>query len=113
MLREFGREVLRVNAQAQLGAAFAVVHAVGFHRQLTVTLIHIANTTANAATIRLCVHAPTGTATAATALLWDYSVPANDFIEIADGMILLSEWQIEARTGTAAAITVLVCGVEQ
>lgn len=113
MLREFDTQVLRVNAQAQLGAAFAVVHTVGFQRQFTVTLIHICNTTANAATIRLCVHQAGNAAAAANAVLWDYSIPANDFIEIADGMILLSQWEIEARTGTAGAITLLVCGVEQ
>lgn len=113
MLREFDTRALRVNAQAQLGAAFAVIHTVGYQAQLTVTLIHIVNTTANAATIRLCVHAEGAAAAAGNAVLWDYSIPANDFIEIADGMILYSRWAIEARTGTAGAITLLVCGVEQ
>jgi hypothetical protein len=106
-------DVLRVTAQAQLGLAFSTVLTVGYQQQFTVTLIHIANATGNDRTVQLCA-VPVGAAPAqANALLWDFTVPKNDFIEFGDGMILRAGWTIQGLASAANTISILVCGIAQ
>lgn len=105
--------VVRVTSLAQLGVGFAAVHTVGYQRQLTVSLIHIVNLTAGAVTVELCACGNGIAPSITNAILWNFSVPANDFLELGDGMILLDRGSIQGLASAAASINVMICGIEQ
>lgn len=75
--------------------------------QLVVRNIHIANTTSSAANIRLTI----GSLTAAHALLWDFSVPANGSYDWDGFEVLEAAETIHAQGGTNNALTVTIAGV--
>ena len=70
--------------------------------------IHIANTTNTAATIRLCI----GTIGAGTALLYDFSIPANGTYDWSGFLPMAAGEVLKAQGGTNNALTLTVSGVE-
>jgi len=68
-----------------------------------------ANVTGTAATIRTSV----GADAAGTRLLFDVSIPANDFIDLSDMFLVLNAAEtLRATGGTNNAITITAGGVE-
>lgn len=102
----------KVSASLQLTGAFQTVHTVDSHRWLTVSNIHLTNTSNSAATIRMCFVAPGSSASEANAVLWDFSLDANDFLEYGEGVILFPNWTIQALASALTSITVHVFGIE-
>jgi hypothetical protein len=73
--------------------------------------ITICNTTATEATARIFLVPSGGTADQATAILYDYSIPANGIIEgIGKGQVLGAGGTIVVRSGTASALTFTASG---
>lgn len=101
-----------ISKQITLTGAFQTIHTVYRTRQLTISVIHIANTTAGAITVQLCFVPPAGTAAQGNAALWDYSIPANDFIQLSEGQILGSEYTIQALASAGNAINLAISGRE-
>jgi hypothetical protein len=95
-----------------LTGAFVPVHTVYKDRLLEVTCIHIANCGATPATVRVCVVPSSGTAQQANALLWDFAIPANDFIEMSDGLLLDRGSSLQALTSAPATVNLFLSGLE-
>jgi len=107
-----GSSVLRISSLVQLGVAPTGIYIVGIQRRLVVSLIHIANLTGGAVTVTLYV-LPAATAPAPQyAILYGFSVPANDFIELFEGGILLDGWSFNGLASAPNAINVMVSGLE-
>jgi hypothetical protein len=106
-------QVVRVSRQAQLGIAFSAIYTVNLGRQFTASCIHICNTTGGAVTVQLTAAGPSVVPGAANALLWSFSIPANDFLEFGEGLILFSQWTVSGLASSPTAITVIICGEEQ
>ena len=96
-----------------LGTSFGLIFAVGHQYQLTVSCIHLCNTTSAAVTVQLSAVGPSALAGQPNALLWNFSIPANDFIEFGEGIILLSGWSIWGLASGANSVNALVSGIEQ
>ena len=72
--------------------------------------IHIANTSATAATITIWID-PNGTsATDAEAIIKSWSVPANDFLHWSGFMVMAAAATIKATAGTTNVIAVSING---
>lgn len=104
---------LAVSAQANLGVAFGVIHTVTYQTRLTVAVIHLANTTGADVTVRISLYPDGGAPTNANALLWDFIVPKNDFLEFGEGLILLSKVSLAALASAGNSVTLTLSGIEQ
>lgn len=103
----------KVGQTLTLTGAFQVIlraYPIGI---LRLTMVHLVNVTATDATVRLCYVANGGTPTVANAILWDFVVPANDFIEFGAQDYLPASTSIQAMSGTASAINIRVAGVQE
>jgi hypothetical protein len=106
-------QIVRVSQQAQLGVGFSTIYTVTYQRQFSASCFHVTNTTGAAQTVRIAAVPPAGIAGPGNALCWDFSIPANDFLEFGEGIILFSLWSIAGLASVGAAITVMVCGKEE
>jgi len=93
--------------------AFAVVHTVYLNRSLMVAAIHLTNISAAAKKVRLCFVPPGGTPTAANAILWDFSVDANDIFEFGQDILIPSEYTVQAMADVTDAVIVYFSGSEE
>ena len=74
--------------------------------------IQIVNTTGTAATITIWIDPDGTTADDTTAIIKDWSVPANDFLHWSGFKVMTATATIKATAGTASAITVTIDGAE-
>jgi hypothetical protein len=107
-------ESVSVAIQAQLGAGFATLYtpATQSKRECVVSRIHLANTTGGAITVRICTVLPGGTPTQANALLWDYSIAANAYVEFGKDLVLLWGVSLQASASVGASVTLTFAGQE-
>jgi hypothetical protein len=103
---------VKIIKRAQLGTAFAIIHTVYNVRNLRVTMLHLVNTTAGAVTVQVCAVPPGGSPDITNALMWNFSIPANDLIEIADGLIMEASSTLQALAGAGGSITLQFSGLE-
>jgi len=104
----------QVSKQAVLGnGSFVTIHTVNTTRWLRFENIHLVNATAVAVTVQFCIVPAGGAAAATNALLWNFSIPANDFIEFGEGLRLGPGGLVRGSAGAGNAITATVCGVEK
>lgn len=102
----------KISEQTTLTVGFTTLHTVDSHRWLTVSVVHVANVTAGAVTVQLCYVPPGGAAAVGNAALWNYSIPANDFIEFGEGDILFPNWTIQGLASAGNSINVRIAGEE-
>lgn len=102
-----------ISAFANLTIAEQTVHEVFSERKLTVSMIHIVNVTAGAVGVYMYFVPPAGAAEASNAALYNFSIPANDFIELGEGQILKSSVAIIASCSVDNAINIAVSGLEE
>lgn len=93
-------------------AADETIYTVPALTQFTVGVISIANTTNAAKTIRLYRVPSAGAAAQANAILFDFSIPANDFIEFGRGRQWLAGDIIKARASAATSLNIEIAGIE-
>lgn len=103
----------QVSKELQLTAGFQTLYTVNNARWFRATCFHLVNVTASARTVRLCVVPPAGAASAVNALLWDFSVPANDFIEFGEGLKVPPASTIQVMASAISALNLFLSGVEE
>jgi hypothetical protein len=104
---------VKVSKRLTLGTDFAEVHKVYSTRQLFVTMIHIVNTTGADVTVKLCFVAPGESPSQSNSLLWEYTIPGNDFIEFGEGQIGGSSFRIMASANAGGSINLFFTGYEE
>lgn len=106
----------RVVSAKSLTTAFQVVLTAYAFGTLRINMIHLVNTSAADVTVRLCFVPLTNPVTApaaANAVLWDFNVPANDFLEFGEGDHLAAYTSIQALASVDNAINIRVAGVQE
>lgn len=93
-------------------AAVETIYTVPASTTFTVTMCHIANTTNAAKTIQLHLVPPAGAAAQANALLYDFSVPANDYVELLKGDIWATGVSLQAKASAANCLNIKLAGIE-
>ena len=88
----------------QLTTAFQSVAAVPPGVTYALKLIHLTNTTNAPRTVQVCYVPATDTPTQSNALLWDFSIPANDFLEFGEGDVLSAGSSIRAKASANTAL---------
>lgn len=91
----------------KLTSGFTTVYTVQVNYWSKVTMIHLVNTTAAPVTVQLCSVAPGGTPTQDNALMWNFSIPANDLIELGDGYWMSSQMSLAAKCSVDGAINLI------
>lgn len=91
----------------KLVTSYANIYTVQPNYWSKVTMLHLVNTTGVAATVTVCSVAPGGTASQDNALMWDFSIPANDMIEFGDGYWMASLWSLIAKCSVDGAINMM------
>ena len=92
----------------------ATLYTVPASTTVIITSIIVCNTTASDATCRVFLTPSGGTADQTTAIVYDYTIPANDSKEVLAGrQILEASGTIVVRTGTASALTFTGSGGQQ
>jgi len=112
MLPEGASDLIRVSAQAVLGSSWTQIFQAPFQSQVAVSIIHLANTSTGPLTVSLCAVPSGGSPAQGNALLYGFSIPANDFIELGDGLILLSGGYLTAQASFPAVISVFMSGFQ-
>lgn len=103
---------LKAVAALELTGTFQTVYTVPAVTKFTCAIIHIANTTSSAKTVQVCIVPSAGSPTAANALLWDFSIAANDFIEFGKGDIWLADATLQAKASASSAVVLKLAGIE-
>lgn len=93
-----------------LTASFQTVLTVNASLSLTVKMMHLVNTSGSAVTVRICYVPSGGTANVGNAALWDFSLPANDFMEFGEGHELEGGTTIQASAGIADVVNLFASG---
>ena len=107
------RNEYQVSKQAVLAnGSYSTLHTVNCARWMRVANIHLANTGATDQTVRLCRVISGGAAGTSNALLYDFTVPANDFIEFGEGLMLGPKDSLQGSADAANAIVATLGGVE-
>jgi hypothetical protein len=102
----------KISRTVSLTTGFQLIHQTNAHRAFTLNMIRLTNVTAAAVTVQVC-YAPTGqAASAANAVLWDFSIPANDFIEFGEGDIV-RDASIQALASANDAVNIRISGTEE
>lgn len=96
-----------------LSDAFQVAHTVYLNRNLTVAAIHVTNISAAAKKVRLCFVPPGNIPNAANAILWDFTVDANDIYEFGQELLILSEYTVQAMAEVDSAVILYFSGSEE
>ena len=83
--------------------------------EATITNLNIANVTASAITARVFVVPPTKTAVASTAIVWDFTIPGNDYHRLIENgkLMLETSAKITVQNGTANSLTFTLSGIEK
>lgn len=76
-------------------------------------MVHLVNVTGVAALVSLC-YVPSGESESSdNAVLFDYEIPANDFIEFGEGDALNPLTVIRAKASVGNAINLRITGVQE
>ena len=102
---------LKVVAPFAVQDSFSDIYTPGGGVTFTTGVIHIANTHTAAVTLELCIDDGGGDVQT-NALLWDISIPANDFIEFGQGIILAAGSSLSAKASVTDKIIINLSGIE-
>lgn len=103
---------LKPVAVTELTGSFTTIYTVPGSTKLTVAQLHLVNATASARTVRVCVVPAAGSPGQSNAILWDFEIGANDFIELAKGDIWDAGATLQALASSASSVNVKLAGVE-
>jgi len=102
-----------VSVGVSLTIAPQTVWTVYRDRVLTVGMVHLANVTAGAITVQLHYVPDGDVAAVANAVLYNFSVAANDFEELNIGHLLLAGTAIVATCSADNAVNIFLSGLEE
>lgn len=106
------RHVKKSVAVFQSTNAFTQVYAVPASTEFTVEMIHIINTSALDVTVSLCLVPSAGSPLASNAILWDFEVAANDFIEFMKSDVWPAGSSLQIKASTTAVVNIKISGIE-
>lgn len=104
--------MVRIGAAANLSGSFVIIHTVQNNWFFRTSCLHIVNTSGAPVTVRVCVVPGGGSPDVTNALLWDFSIPANDLIELAEGLIMKPSSTCQALCSSAGAVNLFLSGTE-
>ena len=105
-------DTLQPGAVTPLLTSFAVLYTVPAATKAVVALLRLVNTSGAAVTVRLCVVPSAGSPAVGNALLWDFSVAANDFIDMGRGLSLPAEASVRALASADSVVNLKLDVVE-
>jgi hypothetical protein len=97
---------------APTSTANADLITVGASKSQIISTLHVANTTATAATCRIFIRIAGATAAASNAIAYDVSISANSMNSFTLGITLAATDVVTVQTGTANALTFTAFGTE-
>ena len=103
---------VRVSTTVSLVGTFTVIHTVYKDRWFRVTCIHVANVTGADDTLQVCIVPSGGTPVSGSALVWNFTVPKNDFCEFGESLWLAPASSIQALCATPHALNFHLSGLE-
>lgn len=95
-----------------LTTSIATLYTVPNDKNFTVSMLQICNTSGNHVTVNLCVVPPGAAHSQAYAVLWDFTVAANDALRLLQGDIWKEGAKLTGVAGTAGVLNVRLSGVE-
>jgi hypothetical protein len=98
----------RLAGPTLLTGSAATVYTVPASTTATLRNIHVCNETGTAATLTMSI----GTDGAGKRLFTGFSVAANDVLDWSGAIVLAAAEVLQAFSGTASALTVVISGVE-
>ena len=98
----------RLSGPALLTGSAATVYTVPASTTTVLRNIHVCNETGTAATLTMSI----GTDGAGKRLFMGFSVAANDVLDWSGAIVMAAAEVIQAFSGTASALTLVVSGVE-
>lgn len=105
-------QAVKVSSITSLSPAFTVLRTVYKDRWFRISCVHVANVTAVPDTVQICLVPPAQSPGSANGLVWNFTIPANDFIEFGEGIWCPPNATVQALCATPAAINVQLSGVE-
>lgn len=99
----------QVSKQAVLTGGLVTLHTVALSRWLTITCIQLTNTDASARQASVTL----GLGGQGKAILWNFSIPGDDFIEFGAGIKAPPGTVIQGSASVGGVMNLLVCGVEE
>ena len=105
-------EIVRVSAKKALAVAWEAVHTVHEQRWFRVSNIHVANITAVDATVSVALCASGESPSASVALLYQFTLGGNEFLEFGEGLLVTPSGSIWAAAGALTSINIFVNGEE-
>jgi len=99
---------LKPLATYQVTDSFSTVYTVPGATTFTVSMLHICNTSASAVTVRICI----GGQAVGNALMWDFSIAANDVVELLKGDMWLTGTTLQVKASLTNVVTLKLAGIE-
>lgn len=96
----------------QLTTGFQTIYTVPGSTTFSLSQMHFCNTTNAPVTVRVCIVPSAGSPAQANAILWDYSIAANDILEIMKGDVWTTGVTCQALAGGGSAINMKVSGIQ-
>lgn len=93
--------VMKVNQQVRLGTGWTMVYEVNSVHHLQVKNLHVNNAGNTPVNVWLCVVKPGNNPTEGNALLWNYTLSGNNFVETGKDAIVSPCKMIQAKASTA------------
>ena len=102
----------KVSRHVALTTAFQLIHEVDQRQVCTVRKLLLSNVTNGNVNVRVCYVPNGGTAGIGNALLWDYSLSSNEFIELAEGDMFRGVGLV-AQAASNDSVTLKFAGEEE
>lgn len=98
--------------QVPLTVAEQIIHTPNSQRHLTIRNLHLTNAGAVEAKVKVAI-TPTGVPfQASAALLWDFAIPGNDFIEFGEGLLVPPGSTLQAAAENDNSCVLFLSGFE-
>ncbi len=103
---------LKPVAVVELTAAFQTIYTVPASTSFTAAVLHLVNASGAAKTVDVCLVPAAGSPLQANAILWQFSIGANDFVELAKGDIWPTGSTLQARASAGTSVNLKLSGIE-
>ena len=92
--------------------SIVTIYTVPNDRNFTVSMMQLCNTSGNHVTLNLCVVPPGQAHSQTYAVLWDFTMAANDALRLLQGDIWKEGSKLTAVAGTGGVLNLRLSGVE-
>ena len=95
-----------------LTTSFQTVYTVPASTLFTVSMLHISNNTNVDRLVQVCVVPAAGSADSTNALMYDFSIAPNNFLELLRGDIWGAGVTLQAKASAGTSVTIRISGIE-